>query len=241
MCGLRLALATVCTFASASVWCAPFVLNDAQVGTHSKLEAEFDWSGTPDADVWTVPELKFAVPVIPHRWEVKLTGSYRHTDGAGVPDQRGIGDSGIETKWAFAAQRDGSPVDLAVEPELHVPTGDAGRGLGHGAASLELPLMVGRSFGPAALTWQVDYTHGFGSLADQLLTGVLGTVDLPHRFEVGAEVYAERTLDAGADTDLDVNVGFNWRAARHWEFAALVGRSVQQNEKRGIVVAEYLF
>lgn len=238
---LQCAGTLVAALAAAPASSAPFSVSSAHVGVHTDIQTEAQWAHAPGNDSWQVPKLKLEAPIIPRLLEIKLSDTYQVLDRSGLPTTHGWGDFEAEMKWAPLSERNGSPIDLAVEPQLHLPTGDAAQKLGAGATRLGLPLMVARRFGRAQITGEVLYVHGFSTLPNALEGGLLGTWQLRPRLLVGAEIYTAHTLQSGATTDVDANVGFKWHATRRWEFDALAGHRLNRTRERIKLVASYAF
>ncbi|HEX7381372.1 MAG TPA: hypothetical protein VF265_04375 [Nevskiaceae bacterium] len=238
---LRRAGAVAAALAAAPAWSAPFSVTSAHVGVHTNLETEAQWAHAPGSNSWQAPKLKLEAPIIPRLLEIKLSDTYQVLQHSDMPTAHGWGDFEAEMKWAPVSERNGSAVDLAVEPKLHLPTGDATQKLGAGAPRVGLPLMVARRFGRAQLTGEVMYVHGFSTLPNAMEGGVLGTWQLRPRLLVGAEIYTVHTLQAGATTDVDANVGFKWHATQRWEFDALAGHRLNRTRERIKLVASYAF
>ncbi|MEI6502419.1 MAG: transporter, partial [Armatimonadota bacterium] len=79
--------------------------------------------------------------------QLKLELPLLHVSGPGQPSTTGVGGTWVGAKWRFAEQTANRPA-IAVYPQLSLPTGDAGRGLGAGKSSYVLPLEAERTLGP---------------------------------------------------------------------------------------------
>lgn len=220
---------------------APFDVSSAHVGTHDSIETQLEWSHSASHDTWTLPKLKAAVTLIPHRVELKLSDTYQLRDNRIGERQWGGGDVEFEIKGALVRQGVDAPVDVAVEPKLYFPTGDSRRGLGDGATRVGLPLMVARRFGRAQFTTELEYTHGFARLPDTLSGGLLGTWRMRPALLVGGEVFVQHDQVAGAPVDIDANLGIKWHPTAKWELDALAGRNLRRPQEKVKLVGEYRF
>ena len=148
--------------------------------------------------------------------------------GDGTPAASGLGDTLLGVKYRFWQETNGWP-QIAVYPQVTVPTGDASRSLGNGRPWYQLPLWLQKSWGP----WT---TYGGGGA---VLNSVPGTRDYPfggwlvqrdlgRHLMLGGELYAQ-----GQDLDRDRDrgfVAFNFGGAcklnEHFSLPFSAGRSL---------------
>ncbi len=114
--------------------------------------------------------------------------------------EKGIGDITVEVKWRiFEAERSGW--SLALKPGLSIPTGDERKGLGNGAVSGGVMVIVTKAAQHRAVHGNVGYTrnaYGLKSDADA------SRLDIWHA-SVAAEMHVTEKLRSVADIGIDTN------------------------------------
>jgi hypothetical protein len=105
------------------------------------------------------------------------------------PLNYGLGDTELGVKVRFLHETDRRP-EAAFYPQVALPTGDAGRGLGNGAAQVFLPLWFQKSWGPWSSFGGGGYwiDPGAGNRNWTFLGAALQR-DLGGRFSVGGELF----------------------------------------------------
>jgi len=111
---------------------------------------------------------------------------------------------------------------MATFPLVHIPTGDADRGLGNGNMPFFLPIWLQKSWGP----WTTYGGGGYwinpgGSNKNFFQLGWLGQRDFSRALTVGAEIfYFGKDKDAGRDRS-GYNIGdiFNLSEKHHVLFS----------------------
>ncbi len=113
---------------------------------------------------------------------------------------KGIGDVAVQVKWRiFDAERSGW--SLALKPGFSIPTGDERRGVGNGAVSGGVMVIVTKASQHRAVHGNVGYTrnaYGLKSDADA------SRLDIWHA-SVAAEMHVTEKLRSVADIGIDTN------------------------------------
>jgi hypothetical protein len=142
--------------------------------------------------------------------ELMLEFAFLHASAAGGPTEHGLSDTGIGVKWRFVEEGPQVP-QIAVYPQVVIPTGDRRRGLGEGKASYVLPLVAQKSWG----AWTV-----FGNLGgvvqnragsrDFWYQGVAVVREVGPHVELGIEEYGNSPTDLDEPSSLGFNAGGIW-------------------------------
>jgi hypothetical protein len=119
----------------------------------------------------------------------------------------GFGDLELGMKLRYVHE-DGAVPMIGLFPLLEIPTGNASRGLGNGAAQLFLPLWLQKSWG----RWQTYGGGGYGinwarGGRNWWFVGWQAQYAFPSRVTLGAEVYYATARDRGSENDLAFDVG----------------------------------
>ena len=119
---------------------------------------------------------------------------------------------------------------------LIAPTGSEARGLGDGVWSLELPIVVGRSFGQATLSGSASSLRASGS-QDQMKASTLLTVVVAKGWLLGAELVAGTSAYNLALRHVRANVGFMWTLTRTLELQGLAGQTIARYDEPQVTQA----
>jgi len=146
--------------------------------------------------------------------ELMLEFAFLHASAAGGPTEHGLSDTGIGVKWRFVEEGQQVP-QIAVYPQVVIPTGDRRRGLGEGKASYVLPLVAQKSWG----AWTV-----FGNLGGVLqrtpgsrdfwFQGVVVVREVGPHLELGVEEYGNSPTDRDEPASLGFNAGGTWTVGK---------------------------
>jgi len=146
---------------SAAAWPAlagpPFVTDDPEPVDYQHVEINLAAQGTQVKSGWggNLPAIDINYGLLPEtQFHVGLFGPFQALDGQRL--QIGYGDTELGLKVRFLDEdEEGWRPQLALYPNVELPSGDARRGLGAGHAKLFLPLWAQKSIGD----WQ---TYGGG-------------------------------------------------------------------------------
>jgi hypothetical protein len=113
---------------------------------------------------------------------------------------KGIGDIPVEIKWRiFEAEQNG--LSLALKPGFSIPTGDEKKGLGNGAFSGGMMVIVTKAAQHSALHCNVGYTrNAYGLKSD----AEASRMDIWHA-SIAAEIHLTKKLRSVADIGIDTN------------------------------------
>ncbi len=147
-------------------------------------------------------------------------------DSAATP-HFGFGDVAVSGKYRFLHQtKDSWLPDVAVFPEIDLPT--ASGGFGTGRASLFLPLWAQRDFGAWSTFAAAGYRINPGpGLKNSWLFGWAVTRQVASRLQLGVEVYRQTSDTAGEAGATALGVGAIWRLDAHFALLASGGPSLQ--------------
>ena len=191
-----------------------FELSDGTRKGGTGLQApafEMNWGTAPDL------QLHLVVPF-----------STNFPPGSGPVDS-GIGDIELGAKYRMIKEDPKTP-EVGVFPFLELPSGDASRGLGVGAAWVRLPLWLQKSWGP----WT---TYGGGGAAivpapgykDYPFAGWLVQRQFGSALTLGGELYghgAEGPAATSTDSSLMLDLGGTYSFTPGFQLLFSAGRSV---------------
>ena len=127
--------------------------------------------------------------------------------------QRGLSDTSVGVKWRFLEESQGLP-QIAIYPQVTLPTGDHQRGLGDGKSSYRFPVVAQKSWGPwtvfGNIAAVVQNTAGSRTFWYQGLTVVR---EVSHTLELGVEEYGNSATDEDERSSLGYNLGGTWKVA----------------------------
>jgi hypothetical protein len=144
--------------------------------------------------------------------------------------ERGLSDTSVGVKWRFLEEGRLVP-QMAVYPQVTLPTGDDQRGLGEGKPSFRFPLVVQKSWGP----WTV-----FGNVGAVLQSrpgsrhfwfhGLTVVREVSPNLELGVEEYGNSPTDRDERSSLGFNLGGTWKVADATGVLFSAGRTVRGEE-----------
>jgi hypothetical protein len=204
----------------------PFLTDDPEPVDYSHWETYLFAATEPEAGGYLINgpavELNYgAFPDTQLSVTIPLT-----TVGGGGPSAAGLGDILAGVKYRFWHETNGWP-QIAVYPQVTLPSGDANRGLGNGRPWYQLPLWLQKSWGP----WT---TYGGGGVAwnsapgqrDYPFGGWLLQRDLNEHLMLGGEIYVQGR-DANSDSGFAaLNFGGSIKLDEHFSLPFSAGRSV---------------
>jgi hypothetical protein len=221
-------LAAVIGLSVLTIWrpalASPFQVDSTGIAEDIELKSAFEYRDASTKRTLIAPKLAVAFPLTADL-EFEVGTGYRQIER----DDRsasGLADSTLELKWRVSDDsKDG--VAFALVPELSLPTGSERRGLGSGHSALVVPMIVEKEIGAMMLTGQFGYGHSFGGDEDYIPLGLLVTGKPLEDLKIGLELAGEAPRDRFSDCELNMNVGFKWKATRQMEIHGLVGRTVR--------------
>lgn len=127
--------------------------------------------------------------------------------------ERGLSDTGVGVKWRFLEEGQLLP-QMAVYPQVTIPTGDDQRGLGQGKPSYVLPLIAQKSWGPWTAFGNVGVVvQKWRGSRHFWFHGLTVIREVGPRLELGGEVYGNSPTDWDERSSLGFNLGGTWKAA----------------------------
>ena len=130
----------------------------------------------------------------------------------GATTERGLSDTGVGVKWRFLEEGRVSP-QMALYPQVMLPTGDSERGLGEGEPSYVLPLIAQKSWGAWTVFGNVGaLLQGTPDSRDFWFQGLVLVREVSPSLELGLEEYGNSPTDLDEPSSLGFNVGGTWMA-----------------------------
>jgi hypothetical protein len=205
----------------------PFVTDDAEPTEYRHWEIYLASQIAHDSSGWsgTSPHVEIDYGAI-RNLELSLTAPVAF-DSSNRRSQFGYGDTALEVKYRFVQETARLP-QIAVEPQVELPTGDAKRDLGAGHTQVFLPLWLQKSSGP----WN---TYGGGGYwinpgaenRNWWFAGWVVERKLSSRLTVGLEIFHETAKQAGGMSDTKFTAGtiFDFSDSYHLLFS--IGHTMQ--------------
>ncbi len=158
--------------------------------------------------------------------QLSLTTPVAFNSPAGSSPAYGYGDTQLSVKYRFLHETEGMP-QAALFPQVNLPTGDAGKGLGAGQYQFLLPLWFQKSWGPWCTFGGGGYwiNPGVGN-KNWVFLGWALQRDLSSFFTLGGEVFYHGASFEGQSDNLGFNLGgiLNFNPVNHLVFS--IGRDL---------------
>ncbi len=142
-------LLCLAALAAPPAWAGPpFVTDDPETveNRHGEFYIASLYADNKGGKEATLPHFEFNYGIVPDvQLHLLIPFAYVHPDGG--PAEYGLGDTEVGVKYRFIHESETVP-QVGVFPIVHVPTGDADRGLGSGHVPLFLPVWLQKSWGP---------------------------------------------------------------------------------------------
>ncbi len=224
--GPTLAAGLLAAFAGAAK-ASPYEIPDLDAASGWEVKIQAESKQSRDERSVEGPILDLTAPIRPGL-ETSLTFGRAWARTPGGPTYTGVTDTEVAVKWELARQGEhGSGVYVTTEPSVFVPTGS--KGLTEDHWRIEVPLIVGRTFGPWAVRGMVAYGRNLDGPADgEVSVAGLVTYDLSEHFQLGAELATEAPSDLIGDYGATANFGFSWEALEGLEVQGRIGRTVRE-------------
>ena len=141
--------------------------------------------------------------------------------------ERSLSDTGIGVKWRFLDEGRLLP-QMAVYPQVIIPTGDRGRGLGEGKPSYVLPLIAQKSWGRWTMFGNVGAVlQSRPGSRDFWFQGLVLVREVSPCLELGLEEYGNSPADRDEPSSLGFNLGGTWKVADTVGVLFSAGRTVR--------------
>lgn len=206
----------------------PLITDDTgtQGSGHWQFEANTDHTRTRDAGVtaWEREANLALTRGVTETLDLAVNLPWLHTSATGEASRSGIGDTTLLAKWRFYDNDAGWT--LGLRPEITLPTGSEGKGLGNGRATAALTLLSSLERGDWTWLANAGYAYNANKVGDRKRLWAVSTAllyNLGERWTLAADIGASRAATPGAssekygligaiyhigdDTDLDIG----WR------------------------------
>jgi hypothetical protein len=145
-------------------------------------------------------------------------------NGAGTA--AGLGDILPGVKWRFLDEEDGRP-QLAVYPQILVPTGSQRRGLGDGKPAYILPFLAEKNWDKWTAYGNVAYVvQTARERPNYWYAGAALNREINTRLALGAELFGNTAIRSSEHSDIAFNLGGEWKLSEHLNLLFSAGRSL---------------
>jgi hypothetical protein len=159
--------------------------------------------------------------------QLKVEFALLHVRLDGGRTERGLSDTSVGVKWRFLEEDRALP-QMAVYPQVTIPTGDDHRGLGQGKPSYVLPLIAQKSWGRWTAFGNVGVVvQNWRGSRHFWFHGLTVVREVTPRLELGGEVYGNSPIDRDERTSLGFNLGGIWKVADATGVLFSAGRTVR--------------
>lgn len=160
-------------------------------------------------------------------------------NGAPSNTAYGPGDTEIGVKWRLTAESEtGDDWMISVYPLAEIPTGNANRNLGAGAASLYLPIWFQRSFGRLTTFGGGGYwiNRGAGS-RNSWAGGWAALYAFSESLQLGGEIFGKTADAVGKSGLVGFSLGGNYALGKDYALLFSVGRGLGGTTPNDLVSA----
>jgi hypothetical protein len=204
----------------------PFVTDDPEPPPPGgwEINIPFILQRTPGKTEMDTPlfDLNYGLPDIQLKLEFPIEIVNEDSNGT----KTGAGDSLIGVKWRFF-NNERSQVQFGIYPQLLLPTGDRGRGLGDRGSAFVFPLLAQRNWEKWTLYGNVGYWWQTGAeTRDYVYAGAVIEREISERLTLGAELFGNSPKERGGRSELAFNVGGTWRLNQHLNLLFSGGRDI---------------
>jgi hypothetical protein len=212
-----------------SVWTQagpPFVTDDPEPPPPGgwEINVPFILEHAPGTTEMDAPlfDLNYGLPNI--QLKVEFPIAVIHEDNNGT--QASLGDSLVGVKWRFVNEEH-SQFQLGTYPQLLLPIGDHGRGLGQGQVAFVLPLLAQKSWDKWTVYGNVGYWwQGAHETRNYFYAGAVVERELSERLEIGIELFGNSPDERGGNAEFAFNVGGKWKLSDHLNLLFSAGRDI---------------
>ncbi len=158
----------------------------------------------------------------------------------GGPFRYGLGDTEIGLKFRFVAETEGRP-QIGTFPQIEVPTGASGRGLGSGRVQVFLPLWIQKSWGPWTSYGGGGYRINPGpGNSNYWWFGWEAQREISKAVTLGAELFTNTRTAAGGSAATGFNLGAIVSLGGISSALVSIGRDIHGPDSLFLYVAYYL-
>jgi Putative MetA-pathway of phenol degradation len=204
----------------------PFVTDDPEPPPPGgwEINVPFIPERTPGKTEMDAPlfDLNYGLPNIQLKLEIPVAIVHNDNDGTAA----GVGDLLIGVKWRFL-NNERSQVQFGIYPQLLLPTGDRGRGLGDGGSAFVFPLLAQRNWEKWTLYGNVGYWwQGADDTRNYFYAGAVLEREINKRLELGVELFGNSPKERGGRSEMAFNVGGTWKLSKHFNLLFSGGRDI---------------
>jgi hypothetical protein len=204
----------------------PFVTDDPEPPPPGgwEINVPFILERTPNQTEMDAPLFDFNYGLPDVQLKVEFPIKIVHEDGEGTA--AGAGDLLLGVKWRFL-NNEQSQFLLGTYPQLLLPTGDHGRGLGQGRPAFVLPLVAQKNwekwtlYGNVGFWWQTA-----AETRDYFYVGTVLEREINARLTLGAELFGNSPKERGGRSDVAFNLGGTWKLSKHVNLLFAGGRGI---------------
>jgi hypothetical protein len=189
------------------IFVAALASAEAGDATGAAPQLQVNYGAVQDVQLSVAPQLSFSRP------------------GPG-PTTYGWGDTQAGVKFRFLHE-DGARPQAAVFPQVTLPSGDAGRGLGSGAVQWLLPLWLQKSWGPWTSFGGGGYWFNPGAgQRNWTFIGAALQRDIGERWSLGGELFFHSAAQVDDVDGLGANAAFLWHCTPQENLVFSAGRDL---------------
>jgi len=202
----------------------PFVTDDPEPPPPGgwEINVPFILERTPGKTEMDAPlfDFNYGLPDV----QLKLEFPIKIVHGEGDGTAGGAGDLLLGVKWRFL-NNEQSQFQLGIYPQLLLPTGDHGRGLGEGRPAVVFPAVAQKSwekwtlYGDVGFWWQTA-----AETRNYVYAGVVLEREINERLTLGAELFGNSPKERGSRSDVAFNLGGTWKLNKHLNLLFAGGR-----------------
>jgi hypothetical protein len=205
---------------------APFATDDPEPPTTGgwEINVPFILERTPGTTDMDAPlfDLNYGLPGI----QLKLAAPVKIVQEDSSGTVAGIGDTLIGVKWRFFNSKK-SQLELAISPQLLVPSGDHARGLGEGGTAFALPLAAQKTWDKWTLYGNVGFWWRTGAeTRNYFYASAVLEREISKRLTLGVELFGNPPTEPGGGSDVGFNVGGSWKLRKHVNVLFTAGRDI---------------
>jgi Putative MetA-pathway of phenol degradation len=142
----------------------------------------------------------------------------------------GPGDLLLGVKWRFIEEKDLRP-QLAVYPQVELPTGNQQRGLGDGKVAYILPLLAEKNWDKWTAYGNAAYVVQTAGAPNYWYTGASINREINKRLSLGGELFGNSPIRSKEPSDLAFNLGGQWSLSEHLNLLFSAGRDILGDTK----------
>ncbi len=209
---------------------APYVTDDPEPTEfgHFEIDLAAQYTARSGERSGALPSLEIDYGALPNL-ELQVIAALAFDRRSSATTRVGAGDTEIGLKYRMIEEdKEGWRPALAVFPQVFLPTGDEGRGLGTGHTHYFLPLWIGKELGDWHAFGGSGYTvdPGAGNRNSWFLgSGVTRKVD--NSLTLGGEVFHSTASEAGRKSTTGFNLGAVYDFSDNQHLLVSAGRGLQ--------------